>query len=168
MIRTRVKKIRRRREAGAIVVEQSRDFRRAAALLEAAGCAADGFDRAGVCTLLAYDGADAIGVAAVETAIDCAVMSCLLVAAPRRGRGIGAALVAAARAAAHTRGARTLYAFMPLDESRYLARCDFLPANMEEASAVIAAAFAGGHLPRSRPGYVAAMLDLSRDGIIER
>ncbi|MGH7880038.1 MAG: GNAT family N-acetyltransferase, partial [Candidatus Binataceae bacterium] len=75
------------------MVEQSHDFQRAAALLEGAGRSSAGLKRAGVCLMLAYDGAEAVGVVAVETAVDCAVMRSLLVAAPMRGRGIGAALI---------------------------------------------------------------------------
>jgi N-acetylglutamate synthase-like GNAT family acetyltransferase len=102
----------------------------------------------------------------VETVIDSAVMKSLLVSATMRGRKIGAALVAAARAAAHTRGARRLFALGSLEETGYLTRFGFVAVNLAEARAALGDGVGGDEL-RSAP-VAAWMLDISRDGIIER
>jgi N-acetylglutamate synthase-like GNAT family acetyltransferase len=170
-VQARVKKIRRQHEAGAIVVEQTRDFARGAAMLEAADRSTAGLEHPGVCTMIAYTGDSPAGVVAVEAVIDVAVMRSLLVAEPSRGRGIGAALVAAARAAAHTRGARKLYAFAPEAEGRYLEGLGFVSAAASEALGALAGTFVADYLranPEELARCAAWLLDISMDGIVIR
>ena len=156
---------------GEIEIAQTRDFTRVAAMLEAAGMSAEGIARPAGCCLMAYLGAEAAGVVGIETKIDAALMRSLLVEEPMRGRGVGAALIAAARAAAHTRGARRLYAFARGDAGKYLARFGFAPVAMNELLDALAGTFVADYV-RARPGELsccsAQCLDISRDGVIER
>ena len=89
-----------------------------------------------------------------------------------RGRALGAALIAAARTAAHTRGARTLYALAPdADASRYLERFGFAPSTMETLVAALAGTFVVEYLrtrPDARGRYRALALDIAHDGVIMR
>jgi N-acetylglutamate synthase-like GNAT family acetyltransferase len=88
-----------------------------------------------------------------------------------RGRGVGAALVAAARAAAHTRGAHRLYALAHDPADKYLARFGFAPVALSELLDALAGTFMADHV-RTHPGELsgrrALCLDISRDGVIER
>jgi len=167
----RVKKIRRHRDDGELVIEQTRDFARVAAMLEAAELPAPGLDRSGNCFLIAYVGARPVGVAGVETRIDVAVLRSLAVIDEMRRRGIGTALVVAARAAAHTRGARSLYALTPRDGGEYFARHGFAAVAVPPALEALAGTFVADHLranPAQVPGCTAWLLDISRDGIVIR
>jgi N-acetylglutamate synthase-like GNAT family acetyltransferase len=87
-----------------------------------------------------------------------------------RRRGIGGALVIAARKAAHTRGARRLYA-LDGDGIGYLDRFGFERVTPSEMIDDLAGTFIAGYIG-SRPeafAQLAAMrLDISRDGVIER
>lgn len=120
---------------------------------------------------MAYFGAEPAGVVGVETKIDVALMRSLAVAEPMRGRGVGAALVAAARAAAHTRGAHRLYALGRDDAYNYLARFGFAPVALSELLNALAGTFMADYV-RTHPGefsdHRALCLDISRDGVIER
>jgi GNAT superfamily N-acetyltransferase len=101
----------RRRRAGELSIEQTRDLATVRAMLTSAGLITDGVDWPAACYLLAYLGDEPVGVIGVEPRLDCALIRSLYVTPAMRSRGIGAALVAAARKAAHTRGARSLYLF---------------------------------------------------------
>jgi N-acetylglutamate synthase-like GNAT family acetyltransferase len=143
------------RAPGAITIAQTRDVRAIAALLDAAGAATTGIHQPGSCFLIAYSGNDPVGIAGIEATVDRAFLRLLWVAEPMRERGIGAALFAAARVAAHTRGARTLYA-RDANHGDYLSRRGFVQAPPSDAILTEA-------------GDASLwMLDLSRDGIIER
>lgn len=171
MVQARFKKIRRQHQAGAIVVEQTRDVASVAALLEEAGRSAAGLAHPGVCLIIAYVDDRPAGVVAVESLVDSAVMRSLLVTAPLRGKGIGAALVAAARGAAHTRGARTLYAFVPEADGRYLQKVGFSPAPSSEALKVLSGTFLADYFTANRDELArstAWRLDISMDGIVIR
>jgi len=87
-----------------------------------------------------------------------------------RRRGIGAALVGAARKAAHTRGARRLYAFGG-DGIGYLDRFGFEWVAPGEMIADLDGTFIAGYFGSRPEAFVrlATMrLDISRDGVIER
>jgi N-acetylglutamate synthase-like GNAT family acetyltransferase len=89
-----------------------------------------------------------------------------------RRRGIGAALISAARTAAHTRGARTLYAIASDGEAAdYFARFGFAPAASEEMLRALAGTFMADYL-RQHPDELARLrtlsLDISNDGVIQR
>jgi N-acetylglutamate synthase-like GNAT family acetyltransferase len=110
------------------------------------------------------------GAVAIETMVDAAVMHSLCVIEPMRGRGIGAALVGAARKAAHTRGARHLYG-LGGDGASYVARFGFKPVApaemLEDIPGTFIADYFGSH-PEAFARLVTMRLDISRDGVIER
>jgi len=166
------KKIRRRPNADELVVEQTRDLAAVASMLAAAGRFAEGVEAPGGCYLLAYVGPAVAGVIGIEARVDAALVRSLFVAAPMRGRAIGAALIAAARTAAHTRGARTLYALAPdADAARYFERFGFVPSAMDTLLLPLAGTFVVEYL-RARPDelarYRALALDIAHDGVIVR
>lgn len=102
--------------------------------------------------------------------VDAAVIHSLAVVEPIRRRGIGAALVGAARKAAHTRGARRLYAICG-DGVGYLHRFGFERASVGEMIDDLAGTFIAGYLsahPEAAARLVTMRLDISRDGVIER
>ncbi len=87
-----------------------------------------------------------------------------------RGRGIGAELVAAARKAAHTRGARSLYLFST-DAGDFFKRFGFVEVPVVQ---LVAALGAAPHVryyvarPDELAREVALYLDISQDGVILR
>ncbi|MGH7915215.1 MAG: GNAT family N-acetyltransferase, partial [Candidatus Binataceae bacterium] len=95
-----------------------------AAVSESAGIVAGGLDAPGACWIAAFMEDAIAGIAGLETIVDAAVIRSLAVAEVMRRRGIGAALVKATRKAAHTRGARRLYALGRRGEE-YLIRFGF-------------------------------------------
>lgn len=167
----RVKKIRRNHESGAIVIEQTRDIARVASILEGAGRPTAGLDQPGVCAIIAYDGENVAGVVAVETAVDAAVMSSLLVTEASPGCAVGGTLIAAARQAAHTRGARRLYSFVPEEQGGFLANAGFVEVPAPRALDALAGTSVAQYLqsyPQELAQNRAWLLDLSMDGIIIR
>lgn len=110
------------------------------------------------------------GVAGVETIVDAAVIRSLVVVEAMRRRGIGAALVKAARKAAHTRGARRLYALGRRGE-KYLLCFGFEQVAAKEMIDDLAGTFTSDYL-LTHPDALARTdplrLDISRDGVIER
>jgi N-acetylglutamate synthase-like GNAT family acetyltransferase len=165
---------RRRRAAGELYIAQTADLAAAGAVLadagEAAGIITGGLDAPGACWIAASIGNAISGVVGVETIVDAAVIRSLAVAEAMRRRGIGAALVNAARKAAHTRGARRLYALGRRGED-YLLRFGFERIAGTEMIDDLAGTFTADYL-RAHPGELAWMdplrLDISRDGVIER
>jgi N-acetylglutamate synthase-like GNAT family acetyltransferase len=165
---------RRRRAPGELYVAQTGDLAGAGAILEAvgetAGIIAGGFDAPGACWIAASISDAIAGVAGVETIVDAAVIRALAVADGMHRRGIGAALVKAARKAAHTRGARRLYAVGRRGEE-YLLRFGFERVAASEMIEDLAGTFTAGYL-QAHLDELARMdpvrLDISRDGVIER
>jgi N-acetylglutamate synthase-like GNAT family acetyltransferase len=165
---------RRRRAPGELYVAQTADLAAAVAILadagEAAGIITGGLDAPGACWIAASIGNAISGVVGVETIVDAAVIRSLAVAEAMRRRGIGAALVNAARKAAHTRGARRLYALGRRRED-YLLRFGFERIASMEMIDDLAGTFTADYL-RAHPGELARMdplrLDISRDGVIDR
>ena len=131
-------------------------------MLAAAGIEA----RPPACALIAYIGDDPTGAAGVETAVDVGLITILFVAPSMRGRGIGAQLMRAARVAAHTRGARTLFKIGPPDAAGYLARFGFEPIDIAAAAQALEDIAEAELLREDR--IRAWRLDISKDGIIER
>jgi N-acetylglutamate synthase-like GNAT family acetyltransferase len=160
----------RRRSEGRLVIEQSRDRERVRAMLSAAGMIAEGVEWPSACYLVAWFGHEAAGVVGIETRVNAALVRSLLVVETMRRRGIGAALLAAARKAAHTRGAKTLYAFST-EAGEFLRRFGFESAPVDELVTALRGApqveyyFAR---PEELAREVAWRLDLSRDGVIVR
>jgi N-acetylglutamate synthase-like GNAT family acetyltransferase len=168
---------RRRRAPGELYVAQTGDLAGAEVLLSAAGEAAGivtgGLDAPGACWIAASVGdaaASSVGIVGIETIVDAAVIRTLAVAQAMRRRGIGAALVNAARKAAHTRGARRLYALGRRGDE-YLLRFGFEQVAAAEMIDELAGTFTADYL-RAHPDELARMdplrLDISRDGVIER
>jgi N-acetylglutamate synthase-like GNAT family acetyltransferase len=141
-----------------------------AAAGESAGIIAAGLDAPGACWIAASVGDAIVGVAGVETIVDAAVIRSLVVVEAMRRRGIGAELINAARKAAHTRGARRLYALERRGEE-YLLRFGFERVAAKEMIDDLAGTFTSDYL-RAHPAELARMdplrLDISRDGVIER
>jgi N-acetylglutamate synthase-like GNAT family acetyltransferase len=165
---------RRRRAPGELYVAQTGDLAAVGAILaaagERAGIIAGGLDAPGACWIAASVDDAIAGVAGIETIVDAAVIRSFAVADAMRRRGIGAALVQAARKAAHTRGARRLYALGSRGEG-YLLRFGFERVVAAEMIDDLAGTFTADHL-RAHPGELARIdplrLDISRDGVIER
>lgn len=146
-----------------------------AALVSAVGergeIIANGCDGPGMCWLGAWLDARMVGVAGIETMVDAAVLHSLAVVETMRGRGIGAALVGAARKAAHTRGARRLYAVAGHNAVSYLLRFGFertASSDMLDELAGTAVAAYFDACPQALARLAVLHLDISRDGVIER
>ena len=160
----------RKHRAGELVIEQTRDVELVRAMLARGGLMTDGIEWPAACYLLAYFGDDAVGVIGVEPKIDAALVRSLYVNESMRGRGIGAALVAAARKAAHTRGARHLYLFST-DAGEFFERHGFTMVPVADVVAALPGVPQVEHY-RARPDDLAREsayhLDISADGVIER
>ena len=160
----------RKHRAGELVVEQTRDFAVVRAMLARGGLMTDGVEWPAACYIVAYFGDDAVGVVGVEPKIDAALIRSLYVDELMRRRGIGAALIAAARKAAHTRGARHLY-LLSTDASAFFERHGFKKAVVDDVIAAIPGVPQVEYY-RARPEElareVAYHLDISGDGVIER
>lgn len=130
-----------------------------------------GLDDPGTCLIAATSDEGLIGAVGVETVIDRALMRSLFVKPSMRRRGIGAMLVAAARSAAHTRGARMLFAFGDEATSAYLKSLGFRTTDRQQAIEELAGTFLADYL-RAHPDEAslcsAGRLDISKDGIINR
>ena len=160
----------RKHRAGELVVEQTRDFAVVRAMLARGGLMTEGIEWPAACYIVAYFGDDAVGVVGVEPKIDAALIRSLYVDESMRRRGIGAALIAAARKAAHTRGARHLYLFST-DAGEFFERHGFKTVTVEDVIAAIRGVPQVDYY-RARPAElareVAYHLDISGDGVIER
>ncbi|MGH7865529.1 MAG: GNAT family N-acetyltransferase [Candidatus Binataceae bacterium] len=160
----------RRRKAGELSIEQTRDLARVRAMLGDGGLMTEGVDWPAACYLVAYAGDEAVGVIGVEPKLDRALIRSLYVAPAARRRGVGAALVGAARKAAHTRGARSLYLFSS-GTGRFFETMGFA----EIPVARVVEALRGTpqvDYYRARPDELAREvtyhLDISEDGVIRR
>jgi N-acetylglutamate synthase-like GNAT family acetyltransferase len=160
----------RKKQEGKLVIEQTRDLESVRAMLSAAGMTTEGIEWAPACYLVAYFGSRPVGVIGVEPSLDAALIRSVYVVDEMRGRGIGAELVAAARKAAHTRGARSLYLFST-DAGDFFKRFGFV----EVPIAQLVNSLSG--VPQvkyylARPDdlarEVAWYLDISQDGVILR
>ena len=161
----------RKHREGELVIEQTRDIARLRTLLTGGGMITAGIEWPAACYLLAFFGDDAVGAIGVEPQIDAALLRSLYVIESMRGRGIGAALVAAARKAAHTRGARHLYLFSSESRAAYFSRQGFEPVAMTQLLDALPGVpqveyyrASAAELERE----LAFHLDISRDGLIER
>ena len=160
----------RKHRAGELVIEQTRDLERVRAMLARAGMTTDNIEWPAACYIVAYVGDEAVGVIGVESKIDAALLRSLYVDESMRGRGIGAALVAGARKAAHTRGARHLYLFTR-DAGEFFERLAFEPTDTASVMSTLAGApqveYYRAH-PEELRSEAAYHLDISSDGVIER
>ena len=160
----------RKHRAGGLVIEQTRDLARVRQMLARAGMVTDGIEWPAACYIAAYVGDEAVGVIGVESKVDAALIRSLYVNESARRRGIGSALVAAARKAAHTRGARHLYLFST-EAGGFFARHGFTPVAVADAIAALPGVPQVEYY-RARPEELAREaayhLDISGDGVIER
>ena len=160
----------RKHRAGELVVEQTRDLECVCAMLARAGMDTDGIDWPAACYIVAYFGDDVVGMIGIEPKIDAAVIRSLWVNESMRRRGIGGALLAAARKAAHTRGARHLYLF-GADAGRFFERHGFTAVAVADVIAAIPGVPEVERI-RAQPEELARQagyhLDISGDGVIER
>jgi N-acetylglutamate synthase-like GNAT family acetyltransferase len=160
----------RKHRAGELVIEQTRDLSRVREMLARGGLTTHGIEWPAACYLVAYFGDDVVGVVGVEPKIDAALIRSLYVEESMRRRVIASALIAAARKAAHTRGARHLYCFST-DAGQLFQRHGFAMVPVDD----LVKALPG--VPQvefflARPDElareVAYHLDISGDGVIER
>jgi N-acetylglutamate synthase-like GNAT family acetyltransferase len=160
----------RKHRAGELVIEQTRDLERVRAMLAGAGMMTEGIDWPAACYIVAYIGDEAVGVIGVEPKIDAALIRSLYVIESMRRRGIGAALLAAARKAAHTRGARHLYLF-GVDAGGFFERQGFTAVSVADVVVAVSGVPQVEYY-RARPAElareVAYHLDISGDGVIKR
>ena len=160
----------RKRRAGELVIEQTRDLECVREMLARAGMTTDGIEWPAACYIVAYVGDEAVGAIGVESKIDVALIRSLYVKESARRRGIGGALIAAARKAAHTRGARHLYLFST-DAGGFFRRHGFTTMAVAEVIAAIPGVPQVEYY-RARSEElareVAYHLDISGDGLIER
>ena len=166
------KKAYQRRAPGEIGIEQTRDLGLVRAFLQALGLSVEGIEWPAACYLLAYRGDSAIGAVGLEPRIDAALLRSLAVAEPMRRRGVGTALVKAARVAAHTRGARTLYTLTPSRHVEWFKRLGLAPVPIAELKRALAGTFLIDHLSTYQSGALdeisALAVDIASDGVINR
>jgi len=160
----------RKKQDGKLVIEQTRDIALVRAMLADAGMITEGLEWPPACYLVAYFGTDPVGVIGVEPSLDAALIRSVFVIDEMRGRGIGTELFAAARKAAHTRGARTLYLFST-DAGDFFKRFGFVEVPVGELVAALSGVPEVKYYvarPEELAREVAWRLDISQDGVILR
>lgn len=160
----------RKKQEGKLVIEQTRDLAMVRARLAGAGLNTDGLEWPPACYLAAFFGKEPVGVIGVEPVLDAALIRSLYVVEAMRKRGVGAELVAAARKAAHTRGARSLYLFST-DVGDFFKKLGFVEIPATQLLEALPGAPQAEYY-RARPDdlarEVAWYLDISQDGVILR
>lgn len=160
----------RKHRAGELVIEQTRDLARVREMIARAGMTTEGIEWPAACYIVAQIGDEAVGVVGVESKIDAALIRSLYVEAPMRRRGIGGALLTAARKAAHTRGARHLY-LLAKDAGGLFERLGFARVELGSVMNALAGVPMVEHYRIGTGEHeraVAYHLDISGDGLIER
>jgi N-acetylglutamate synthase-like GNAT family acetyltransferase len=160
----------RKHREGELGIEQTRDIAKVRAMLSEAAMSLEGIEWPAGCYLLAFFGDAPVGVIGIEPKIDAALIRSLYVTPAMRRRGIGASLLAAARKAAHTRGARHLYLFST-DAGEFFIHYGFKQTAVEDVMKALRGA-PQVECYRVRPFDLAREtafhLDISGDGVIER
>jgi N-acetylglutamate synthase-like GNAT family acetyltransferase len=160
----------RKKQEGRLVIEQTRDLEVVRTMLSGAGLSTEGLEWPPSCYLVAYFGTEAVGVVGVEPSLDAALIRSLYVVDAMRRRGIGAALIQAARKAAHTRGARSVYLFST-EAGDFFKRFGFVEVPLAQlVTALRAVPQVKYHWarPEELAREVAWYLDISQDGVILR
>ena len=160
----------RKKQEGKLIIEQTRDLESVRAMLNRARLTDVGLEWPPACYLIAYFGADLVGVVGVEPMLDAALIRSLYVRDAMRHRGIGAELLHAARKAAHTRGARSLYLFST-GAGPFFRRAGFVEVPVAQLVSTLSGTPEVDWY-KSRPDdlarEVAWYLDISQDGVILR
>jgi len=161
----------RKHRRGELVIEQTRDLETVRSTLESGGMITHGIEWPAACYLLAFFGDDPVGVVGVEPMIDAALIRSLHVVEPMRRRGIATQLFAAARKAAHTRGARTIYLFAYAELVPFFARLGLTEVSVDELMNALGGTpeveYYQSHLDKLGREH-ALRLDISQDGVIQR
>ena len=162
----------RKKSEGLQTIEQTRDLEAVRRLLSQAGLSDYGVDSPASCYIVAYHGHDPIGVVVVESKVTAALIRSFFVLDQFRHRTLETDLFAAARKAAHTRGARELYGLSSSSEA-----CDFwehlgfeevrLSELLCRLDGVPQVEYYKSHREELE-GKAAFRLDISSDGVIER
>lgn len=160
----------RKHREGELTIEQTRDLARVKRMLANAEMITEGVEWPGGCYLMAFLGDEPVGAVGVEPRLDSALIRSLYVVPAMRQRGLGAQLLAAARKAAHTRGARHLYLFST-EAGGFFQRFGFEEVPVARVFEALSGAPQVEYY-RARPEElareVAFHLDISEDGIIRR
>ena len=139
-------------------------------MLANAGMIIEGLEWPPACYIVAYFGMELVGVVGVEPMLDAALIRSLYVIDAMRNRGFGAGLVSAARKAAHTRGAKSLYLFST-DAGEFFKSLGFIEVPVPQLVGALGGAPQVEYY-RARPEElareVAWYLDISQDGVILR
>ncbi len=141
-----------------------------AAIGYAAGPLLAGIEQPTICWIAAWLGDTIAGAIGFETIVDAGLVCALGVVPAMRRRGIGAALVDAARKAARTRGVRRLYAIVP-PGNPFLQRFGYEPVAKAALTDDLAGSFVGEYLRTNRQEFErfeSCCVDISGDGLIER
>ena len=152
------------------MVESTRDLALVRTMLAEAEMAPDGVEWPAAGYLIAWLGDDAVGLAGIEPKLDAALIRSLWVRESMRRRGIGSALLTAARKAAHTRGVRHLYVLAG-EPRGYSKRFGFQQFALDDLIAALAGTpmveYYRAH-PDDLAGQTAWHVDISDDGVIRR
>jgi N-acetylglutamate synthase-like GNAT family acetyltransferase len=166
------KKAYSRRSPHEFGIEQARDPALVRAILDSTGLCTEGLDWPSACYLAAYQGDVPIGTVGIEARVDAALMRSLAVLEPMRHRGIGEALVKAARVAAHTRGARSLYTLASGQHLAWFTRFGFAPVPIATLKHALTGTFLVDYLRANQSDRLeqltAMAVDITNDGVIER
>ena len=129
--------MRREREA-AVTIEAAaeRDLPAVRRLLESHGLPLDGVDDNVSTMVVARDGADVVGAAAVELYTDGALLRSVVVSRAVQGQGLGHRLTEAALSVARDRGARTAFLLTTTAE-RFFPRLGFEPISRDDVPASV-------------------------------
>jgi GNAT superfamily N-acetyltransferase len=160
----------RKKQEGKLVIEQTRDLDIVRVMLSSAGMLIEGLEWPPACYLVAYFGTEPVGVIGVEPSLDAALLRSLYVVEAMRRGGIARELITAARKAAHTRGARSLYLFSE-DAGDFFKRFGFVEVPVAQLVAALSATPLVKHSlarPDDLAREVAWYLDISQDGLILR
>ena len=162
----------RKKSEGLLTIEQTRDLESVRRLLADGGRSDSGVDSPASCYIMAYHGRTPIGVVGIETNVTAALICSVFLNEQFRDHPVAADLFAAARKAAHTRGARELYGLGSHSESNvFFNRLGFEEVRLSELlcrlDGVPQIEYCKSH-PEEMPDIVAFRLDISRDGVIER
>ena len=162
----------RKKSEGLLTIEQTRDLQAVRRLLAEGGLSDVGVDSPASCYVMAYHGRAPIGVVGVEAKVTAALICSVFINHQFRDHPVAADLFAAARKAAHSRGACELYGLgFRSEENDFFKRLGFEEVRLADLlcrlDGVPQIEYCKSH-PEELERGVAYRLDISRDGVIER